>query len=69
MSPRELRRFPGVLRKSRVRSRGAELWLAALNPQARRGVDRSPLGQALQREGMFFDLEHAVGRYRAFSGA
>ena len=55
--------------KKRFRSRGDELWLAALNPQARRGVDRSPLGQALQREGMFFDLEHAVGRYRAFSGA
>ncbi|BDG01454.1 SulP family inorganic anion transporter [Anaeromyxobacter oryzae] len=44
----------------RVRSRGAELWLAALNPQARRVVERSPLGKALGRERMCFDLEHAV---------
>ena len=48
----------------RVRSHGgAELWLAALNPEARRVVERSPLGKALGRERMFFDLEHATARY------
>jgi MFS superfamily sulfate permease-like transporter len=47
----------------RARSRGAELWLAALNPGARRVVERSPLGKALGRERMFFDLEHAAARY------
>src|SRR3954471_6039981 len=51
--------------EKRVRDGGAELWLAALNPNAGRGVERSPLGQALGRERMFFDLEHAVDRYRA----
>ena len=50
--------------EKRVRSRGAELWLAALNPQALRGVERSALGAALGRERMLLDLEHAASRYR-----
>ncbi len=54
--------------EERVRSRGGELWLAALNPQARRVVERSALGAALGRERMFFDLEHAVARYQAMAG-
>jgi len=49
----------------RIRERGAELWLAALNPEARAVVDRSPFGKALGRERMFFDLEHAVRSYLA----
>jgi len=48
----------------RIRGRGGELWLSDLNPEARRVVDRSALGRALGRERMFFDLEHAVARYR-----
>jgi high affinity sulfate transporter 1 len=51
--------------EERVRSHGAELWLAALNPEPRRVVERSALGKALGHERMFFDLEHAVERYRA----
>ena len=51
--------------EERVRSRGAELWLAALNPEPRRVMERSPLGKALGRERMFFDLEHAAAQYRA----
>lgn len=47
----------------KLRSRGGELWVAALNPEARRVVERSPLGKALGHERMFFDLEHAVARY------
>jgi len=49
----------------RVRSHGAELWLAALNPEARRVVERSPLGKRLGRERMIFDLEHAAAQYAA----
>jgi anti-anti-sigma factor len=49
----------------RVRGRGAELWLAALNPEVRRVVERAPLGKALGRDRMCFNLEHAVERYRA----
>ncbi|HTN51062.1 MAG TPA: SulP family inorganic anion transporter [Anaeromyxobacter sp.] len=52
----------------RARARGGELWLAALNPEARRGVERSPFGKALGSERMLFDLEHAVERYRARAG-
>ena len=51
--------------EARVRSHGAELWLAALNPEARRLVERSPLGKALGHERMFFDLEHAAAHHRA----
>jgi anti-anti-sigma factor len=51
--------------EERARRRGAELWLAALNPQVRRVVERSPLGKALGREKMFFDLEHATSQYDA----
>jgi high affinity sulfate transporter 1 len=55
--------------EERVRSHGAELWLAALNPEPRRVVERSPLGKALGHERMFFDLEHAVAQYLARGGA
>ncbi len=51
--------------EARLRSRGQELWLAALNPEALRVLERSPLGKVLGRERMLFDLEHAVARYRA----
>lgn len=55
--------------EEQVRRRGGELWLAALNPEPRRVVERAPLGKALGRERMFFDLEHAVARYRARGSA
>ena len=51
--------------EQRVRERGGELWLAALNPEVLRVVLRSPLGQALGRERMFFTLQHAVERFQA----
>lgn len=50
---------------ARVRSHGCELWLSALNPAVRRVVERAPLGLALGKERMCFDLEHAVARYQA----
>jgi len=55
--------------EERVRRRGGELWLAALNPEAKRVVRRSPLGEALGPERMFYDLGHAVDRFRARQAA
>jgi SulP family sulfate permease len=39
------------------------LWLSALNPLALNMVRRSPLGQALGTERMFFNLRDAVKAY------
>jgi SulP family sulfate permease len=49
----------------RAREHGRELWLAALNPEVLRVVLRSPLGQALGRERMFFTPQQAVERFQA----
>jgi high affinity sulfate transporter 1 len=46
-----------------LRKRGIELWLTALNPEALKVVTRSPLGQALGRERMFFNLPDAVAAF------
>jgi sulfate permease, SulP family len=51
--------------EERLASRGIELWLTALHPLVRRGVQRSPLGRRLGRSRMFFDLEHAVAAHLA----
>ncbi len=53
--------------EDRVRQHGAELWLAALNPEVRRVVERAPLalGRAIGRERMFYNLEDAVAHFRA----
>jgi anti-anti-sigma factor len=51
----------------RVRQHGGELWLAALNPEVLRVVQRAPLGRALGRERLFFTLEHAVARFQQAS--
>jgi SulP family sulfate permease len=53
--------------EARVRDHGAELWLAALNPEVRRVVERSSLGKALGDERMLLDLEHAAARYLSSS--
>ena len=42
---------------------GIQLWLIGMNPAVLALVQRSPLGQILQREGMHFNLEIAVARY------
>jgi len=47
------------------RERGVSLWLVSLNPGVLAMVQHSPLGEALGREGMFFNLEQAVERYQA----
>ncbi len=48
-----------------LRGRGVELWLAALNPEALDLVRRSPLGQRIGQDRMFFTVEAAVGAFLA----
>jgi hypothetical protein len=57
--------------EERVRQHGAELWLAALNPEVRQVVERAPLalGRAIDRERMFYNLEDAVAHFNARSPA
>jgi SulP family sulfate permease len=56
-----LRALIGV--EEKLRARGVALWLAALNPEALKVVERSPLGQMLGRARMFFNLREAVKAY------
>jgi high affinity sulfate transporter 1 len=43
---------------------GIQLWLIGMTPRVLAIVQRSPLAQLLGREGMYFNLEIAVTRYR-----
>jgi SulP family sulfate permease len=49
------------------REHGILLWLVSLNPSVLAMVQRSPLGNTLGRERMFFNLEQAVARYESGS--
>jgi anti-anti-sigma factor len=51
--------------EQRIRRHGAELWLASLNPDVLRVLERAPLGKALGRERLSLNLEAALERYRA----
>lgn len=51
--------------EERLRERGITLWMTALNPEAFKTIERSPLGQRMGRERMFFNLREAVKRYEA----
>ena len=42
---------------------GVQLWLIGMSPRVLAIVQRSPLGQMLRQEGMFFNLEIAVAHY------
>jgi SulP family sulfate permease len=53
--------------EKRNRERGLTLWLVGLAPGVLATVQRSPLGESLGRERMFFNLEQAVARYQATS--
>jgi len=46
-----------------MREHGITLWLCTLNPLALEAIRRSPLGQALGDERMFFNLREAVKAY------
>jgi SulP family sulfate permease len=48
----------------RAREQGVQIWLVDLNPGVLAMIQRSPLGQNLGRERMFFNLEGAVARHR-----
>jgi hypothetical protein len=54
--------------EKRYRENGVFLWLVGLNPGVLAMVQRSPLGQTLGRERMFFNLEQAVATYQASYG-
>lgn len=49
--------------EEQVRKNGMELWLAALNPEAFRVVERTRLARDLGRERMFINLREAVEAY------
>ncbi|MDH4217938.1 MAG: hypothetical protein OEY18_03730 [Candidatus Aminicenantes bacterium] len=44
--------------------RGITLWLAALNLEPLKVIERSPLGKILGHERMFFNLEQAVEAFQ-----
>ncbi|MGF6770661.1 SulP family sulfate permease [Paraburkholderia sp. GAS199] len=50
--------------EKRMRNAGVALWLAGLNPGVLAMVQRSPLGDTLGRERMFYNLDQVVVRYR-----
>jgi len=60
-----------MLTEAEIRNRehGVQLWLVGMNPEVLSVVQRSPLGQALGREGMHFNLEMAVKSYLAIERA
>ncbi|MDR3747053.1 MAG: SulP family inorganic anion transporter [Acidobacteriota bacterium] len=47
----------------RQRERGVRLWLVGMNPHVLGMIQRSPLGEALGRDAMYFNLEMAVDKY------
>jgi SulP family sulfate permease len=51
--------------EEKLRETGIELWLAALNPEFLRVIERTSLGARLGRTRMFFDLEHALEAWRS----
>ena len=51
--------------REKQQERDVELWLAALNPDLLKMIERSPLGQALGHERMFFNLGKALDAYQA----
>ena len=53
--------------EEKLREMGTALWLAALNPEPLRVIERSPLGKTLGHERMLSNLEQAMEKYRALS--
>ena len=51
--------------EARRREAGVTLWLAGLTPDVYAAIQRSPLGERLGREGLLFNVEIAVERYRS----
>ena len=55
--------------EARQRQAGITLWLVGLTPEVLELVQRSPLGQVLGNECMFFNMEQAVARYQTLPPA
>ena len=55
--------------EARFRERGVQLWLAAVNPDLLKILERSPLGAALGHERMFFSLARALEAWQRNSRA
>jgi len=49
--------------EKRQREQGREFWLVGMNPHVLEMIQRSPLGKALGRDGMHFNLDIAVAKY------
>jgi sulfate permease, SulP family len=49
--------------EEKLREEGISLWLAGLNPEALRVIQKSPLGKVLGCERMFFNIQQAVQRH------
>ena len=49
--------------EKRQRENGVRLWLVGMNPTVMTVIHRSPLGEALGRDAMHFNLEIAVAKY------
>ena len=54
--------------EKRQRERGVRVWLVGLNPGVLRVIQKSPLGEALGREELHFNLEAAVAKFQASAG-
>ena len=54
-----------IAAEEKLREEGIVLWLSALNPEARKVVERSPLGRTLGHDRMFHNLGEAVKAYEA----
>jgi MFS superfamily sulfate permease-like transporter len=54
--------------EERVQERGIAVWLVGLTPDVLTAVRRSPFGQAVGEERMFFTLDQAVAKYQAMPG-
>jgi high affinity sulfate transporter 1 len=50
--------------EKRIREQGIEIWLVGMNPDVLAMVQRSPLGEALRHDRMFFNLEMAVAKHQ-----
>jgi anti-anti-sigma factor len=49
--------------EKKLRERNIRLWLVGMNPEVLLMIQKSSLGEALGREGMYFNLESAVQKY------
>ena len=54
--------------EQKLRAAGTALWLVALNPEAFKVVERSPLGRALGHGRMFVNLAQALEAFQATRG-